>query len=425
MRVDLLYGKGILPLDVPTERVSVLRPRAAPPLSDERAAFEQAVQRPMGSWPLRSVVSSSDVVAVVIPDITRPLPRERLLPWLFAEISHVPDDHIVIVNGTGSHRSNTPEEIERMVGREIARRYRVVNHNAHDPQTLALAGCARDGRRVYMNRSYVEADRRIVLGFIEPHFMAGFSGGYKGVCPAVVDIDTILHYHGAAQIGDPRSTWLELEENPTQRMLREYGGLLPVDFLINVTQDAQRRITGFFCGEVLASHREGCRFSSQHATQACPERFPIVVTTNNGYPLDQNLYQAVKGMSAAARIATDGGMIIAAARCEDGFPDHGNFRQLLFRYATPRAMLEAIESPGFCVFDQWEAQMLGMILARHRIGLFSDLSPDAVRRAHLEPIADIRRAIEEEIKRIGRDATVAVLPEGFAVVPCLEARTTG
>ena len=169
----------------------------------------------------------------------------------------MPARNVTIVNGTGSHRANTPAELERMVGRAVATTYRIVNHAAGDPSTLALAGQTADGRSVFMNRAYVEADKRIVLGFIEPHFMAGFSGGYKGIFPALADIDSIMHYHRAAVIADPRSTWGVLEGNPTQAQIRANGALLPLHFCVNVTLNRQREITGFYCGDALEAHRRG------------------------------------------------------------------------------------------------------------------------------------------------------------------------
>ena len=418
-KVHLQYGHDGLEISLPSERVTVLEPRFVPGLPDEASAFREAVRQPIQSRPLRELVAAQDRVAIVIADLTRPLPSDRLLPWLLEEISHVSEERVVILNGTGSHRVNTPEELERMVGAEILRRYRVVNHNSHDRSTMAVAGRTPEGREILLQRDYVEADKRIVLGFIEPHFMAGFSGGYKGIFPAIADIDSIIHYHRAEVIGDPRSTWAVLEGNPTQEQIRAYGSLIPVDFCINVTLNRRREITRFFCGEVIAAHEEGCRFSKATAMVACPEPFPIVVTTNSGYPLDQNLYQAVKGMSAAAQITTPGGLILAASRCNDGFPDHGNFKKLLFEHPTPEAILETVLAPGFLLFDQWEAQLLAMIRRQARVGLYSELSPDEVRRAHLEPVEDLSAAVVAELSRIGSDAPIAVLPEGPLTIPYL------
>ncbi len=419
MNVHLEYGTEGLQLQVPSSDVDVITPRFVPGLPDEAAAFRAAVRDPIGGKPLREVVRAGERVAVVIADITRPLPSERLLPWIFAELAHVPVEHITIVNGTGSHRVQTPAELAQMVGPEVARRYRVVNHDAHDASTVVEVGKSLDGPPVRFARAYVEADRRIVLGFIEPHFMAGFSGGYKGVFPAVADIASIMHYHRAAVIGDARSTWGNLDANPTQEQIRHAGALLPVDFLVNLTLNRQREITAFFCGEVLAAHARGCAFARETAMVACQRAYPVVVTTNAGYPLDQNLYQTVKGMSAGAQVVTDGGFILTAARCNDGFPTHGNYKKLLFEHATPRALLDTILTPGFSLYDQWEAQLHAIITLKARVGLYSALAPGEVRRAFLEPVEDPSARLAEELKRLGKDAPVAVLPEGPMTIPYL------
>jgi nickel-dependent lactate racemase len=417
MRVRLQYGRDGLDVEIQAPHVTLIEPRFVPGLPDEAQAFRDAVRHPIGTRPLRELVSARDRVAVVIPDITRPLPSARLLPWLFAELAHVAPERFVIVNGTGSHRPNTDDELASMLGQDLLRRYRVVNHTAQDPTTLLPVGRSPDGEAVLLSREYVEADRRIVLGFIEPHFMAGFSGGGKGIFPALADLASILRYHDARTIGDPRSTWGRLEGNPTQALVRHNAGLLAPDFCVNVTLNRERAITRYFCGHVFAAHDAGCAFSKRTAMVACERPFPIVVTTNSGYPLDQNLYQTVKGMSAAAQVVAPGGFIATASRCNDGFPEHGNFRKLLFEHASPRALLDTIEAPGFSLYDQWEAQLLALIQLKARVGLMSELDPADVRRAFLEPIEDVGAAVSRELARIGSEAPVAVLPEGPQTIP--------
>ena len=417
MKTHLQFGTAGLDVELPDGRTTVLEPRFIPGLPDESGAFQAAVRNPIQSRPLRDVVRATDSVAVVIPDITRPFPSDRVLPWLFSEMPHVPAKNITIVVGTGSHRANTPEELAHMVGPGVVAGYRIVNHNAHDPATMELAGKTSDGHPVFMNRDYVRADRRILLGFVEPHFFAGFSGGYKAVMPGVADIASVMHYHRASLIRHPSSTWGVLDGNPTQEHVRAYGSLLPVDFCVNVTLNRKRAITAFFCGAVLPAHDEACRFAKSTAMVACEKRFPIVISTNGGYPLDQNLYQAVKGMSAAAQIVGEGGLIVIASKCNDGFPAHGNFRKLLFEHASPRAILETIDAPGFSMFDQWEAQTLALILLKARVALRSDIPDNEVRRAHLDPVADIAARVAAELRRLGPKARIAVLPEGPMTIP--------
>jgi lactate racemase len=418
-RLALQYGRSGLELDFPATNITVVEPRFVPGIADEAAAFREAMRKPIGRPPLRELVRASDRVAVVIPDHTRPLPRERLLPWLFAELDYVPAKNFVIINGTGSHRANTDPELRQMVGDGVFEKYRIVNHDSRDPAMLLRAGMTTDCRPVWMNRDYVKADRRIVLGFIEPHFMAGFSGGYKGVFPAVADLEAIKHYHRAQVIGDPRSTWGVIQGNPTQAQVRANGAILPVDFLVNVTQNRRREITGFFCGDVITAHDAGCAFAKKTAMVPCERPFPIVVTSNSGFPLDQNLYQTVKGMSAAAQVVAENGLIIAAAECGDGFPEHGSFKRFLFEHASAQAMLDTINNAPAPIEDQWQVQLLALILIRARVGLHSLISPDDVRRAHLEPVEDIARRVARELEQIGADQPIAVMPEGPMTIPYL------
>lgn len=419
MRIALQYGVTGLSIEIPSDRITVIEPRFLPGLPDEAAGFHAAVRRPIAAAPLKDLIKPSDKVALVVPDITRPFPSQRVLPWLFAELAHVPRENFTIHLGNGSHRLETEPEVAALLGAELAAHYRIINHSAFDRSTLELAGADPDGQPVYYDRAYVQADKRIALGFIEPHLMAGFSGGYKAIMPGLADIEAILRYHNAARIGHPRSAWGVLDNNPTQDFIRHNGALRPVDFCINVTINRQRQITRFFCGDVIAAHEQGAAFCRDTTMVPCERPYPIVVTTNSGYPLDQNLYQTDKGLSAAAQIVEEGGLIICASECRDGFPTHGNFRQLLFDHATPRDLRHTILSPGFSLFDQWEAQIHADICLKARVALYSTLPAAEVRRAYLEPIEDLNVFIAAEIERVGQDAPIAVLPEGPQTIPYL------
>ena len=417
--LTLEYGKTGIELALAGLNYTLIRPQFVAGLPDEAIAFRDAIRHPTGCRAARETINATDKVAVVIPDITRALPNERLLTWLFAELDHVPTEHIVIISGTGSHRGNTEAEWIHMVGERIYRKYRCVNHDATDPATLAFAGKSRFGYDVFFNREYVEADRRILMGFIEPHFMAGFSGGYKAAFPGIASLDAIMAYHCAGNIAHPRSTWGILDNNPTQGNVRAAGSLLPVDLLINVTLTNRQEITGFFIGDPVEAHEKGCTFCKSTAMVRCEAPFPIVVTTNSGYPLDQNLYQSVKGLSAAAQVLEDNGLILLAARCNDGFPEHGQFKRFLFEHDSPDAMLEKIHAPGFRQMDQWQIQILAMILKKAQVALFSELPDEDVRKAHLEPVANLRQRLEAELATRGQDTPVAILPEGPMTIPFL------
>jgi nickel-dependent lactate racemase len=419
MNVTLEYGTEGLPVDLTDLDVTVVAPTFLDGLEDEAASFREAMNAPIGCSPVKGRIGPDETLAVVIPDITRALPNERLLGWLFAELDHVRPENVVIISGTGTHRGNTEEEWIRMVGSEIFGRYRCLNHQGGDMETMTGVGKSPFGYDVHFNREYCEADRRILLGFIEPHFMAGFSGGYKAAFPGVTSVDAIMHYHSAENIRHPNGTWGVLVDNPTQDNVRAGGSLLPVDLLINVTLNNRREITRYFIGDPIAAHEAGCEFCRATAMVACEQPFDVVVTSNSGYPLDQNLYQAVKGMSAASKITRQDGLIIMAARCNDGFPDHGNFKDFLFSHTSAQSMLDQINSPGFRKMDQWQVQMFAQILKRARVAVFSELPPEMVKKAHLEPIEDIRDRIDAEAARLGRPLRVAVMPEGPMTIPYL------
>lgn len=416
--VEIAYGKGGLRLDLDPQLAEwhVIRPKYEPPLPNPRAMFEKACRAPVGSRPLREVVKATDRVVIVTSDGTRPVPNRLLLPWILDELP-VPPDRVTVLIGTGTHRANTDEEIRSMFGPDLDHRVRVVNHDAFDPARNVEVGKTSAGLPVMLDEAYVHADKRIVVGFIEPHFFAGFSGGPKGVVPGIAGIDTIYQIHGYDLIAHPRSTWGILEGNPLHHAIADRVALCPPDFLVNVTINNEKRITGFFAGHYLEAHRAGCAHVRETAMIAVPHRFPVVVTSNSGYPLDQNLYQTVKGMSAAAQITEDGGAIFVASECSDGIPAHGNFGAILQSHedlASVDTWLRELSSP---VPDQWQIQVLVQILKRNKICVHSQLDPDCVRACKLWPIASLEMGLREHLEAIGRGAPVAVLPEGPVTIP--------
>ncbi len=419
MNTFLQYGRTDLRIEIPSHNVTLIEPKQVPGVPDEHQACLEAFEQPYQSPPLRELIRPSDRVAIVIPDITRAFPLRRVLPWLFEYLNHVRDEQFTIINGTGTHRANTEPELRNMLGDAIYDRFAVVNHDAGDPDSMTPVGHDPDGNPVAYNTHYVEADKRLVLGFIEPHFWAGFSGGYKGVFPAIADLDSIMHYHRPAVVADPHSTWGNLVGNPTQDQVRANGSLLPVDFLINVTLNRQKAITGFFFGDVLAAHAAGCRFAKESAMFPCPGPFPLILTTNSGFPLDQNLYQTVKGLTAALHIVEEGGHIISAAACSDGFPDHGNFKRVIFENESPQSMMDSVFNAPSPFLDQWQIQQFAMVLLQARVSLYSELSREDVERAAMQYVADLQTTVQVEVQKLGKHAPIAVLPEGPMVIPYL------
>ena len=415
MQIELLYGHGKLSVDLPSDNITVIEQPSLQALPDEKAGFWEALQNPIGSPPLKDLVRPGQKVALAIPDGTRPLPSQKLLTWLFEALSDVELDYTIII-GTGSHRPNTREELIQMLGQDIVDSVRIVNHSSTDFETMKFVG-QREGGEIWMNRYAVEADVVIGMGFIEPHLWAGFSGGYKALMPGITDIHTIAHYHRGEIILDPGSTWGQLEGNPTQAIIRRYGSQLTMNFLINISMTRERGIMGYYCGDPILAHEVGCAEVKKHTMYAVPHRFPIVLTSNNGYPLDQNLYQNGKGLSAAMQIAIPGALILQAIECSDGFPNGSNFQKLLFDHESPQALMNTLSAPDSRQHDQWSVQYLVKMMLDYQIGIYSSLTDEEIRKAHLTPVHDIAAAVDKELDRIGRDAPIAVLPEGFLTIP--------
>lgn len=422
MRVELAYGKNGLEMELPGEGTTVLEPSHSPGVPCEEGALRQAFRNPRGTPPLRELARPGQTVAISVCDITRPMPSSRVLPVLLAELEHVPRDQISILVATGTHRSNTVEELEGMLGAEVVRNYPVINHQSFRTETLTHRGTLASGIPVWLNSIWLESDVKITTGFVEPHFFAGFSGGPKLVAPGLAGFDTIMKLHSAPLIAHPRATWGITHGNPIHDAIREVAALSGVDFSLDVTLNRDHEITSVHAGEIFKSHGAACRFAKKTAMQPVARPFDVVVTTNSGYPLDLNLYQSVKGMSAAARIVRRGGAIVCAAECSDGIPEHGEYRKLLASTSDPSSFLDRIRQEDVTTHDQWQVQIQSQIQLKARVLLKSDgLTPRQIRSAHLEPVQDLEATVLELLDEYGPDARLGVLPQGPQTIPYLSA----
>ena len=274
-----------------------------------------------------------------------------------------------------------------------------------------------DGTPVLLQRQYVEADVRIVTGFVEPHFFAGFSGGPKAVCPGLAASETILEAHHPRRIADTRATFVTRAGNPVHDFVRAATALAPPHLSLDVAINRARRVAAVFAGPLPAAHDAACAYVRSSAVREVEAPFDLVVSTNGGYPLDRNLYQAVKGMAAAERIVRDGGIIVMAAACEDGMPAGGAFARLLQGAATPADLAGATAEPEL---DRWQTQVLGRVLARAEVHLHTGgLDERAVAAALLVPAPDLDSAVAGALERLGPAARVAVIPEGPLTVATL------
>jgi nickel-dependent lactate racemase len=420
MRVRLDYGVDGLEVDLPQERVTIIEPVFRPALADPHAALLTALRTPLGRPPLRALLRRGQTIAISVCDITRAQPRQEMLTALFEEMPDIPAGDITILIATGTHRTNTPVELEKMLGADIARRYRVVNHDSRDRASLAYVGRTSTDVPVYLNRAWIDADIKITTGFVEPHFFAGFSGGPKMVAPGLAGLETVLVLHDARRIGHPDATWGVTDGNPIHDDVREIARLVGVDFAVDVTLNREQKITAVFAGDLLSEHRAACEAARRDAMRAVESLFDVVLTTNSGFPLDQNLYQAVKGMSAAAKVVKPGGTIVCAAECRDGLPSHGSYGQVLASQPSPEKLLAMINSPGYSTPDQWQVQIQAQVQMKATVMVKAGgLTADAVRAAHFQPVEDVTAAVRDAMRTAGPDATLCVLPQGPQTIPYL------
>ena len=418
MKVNLAYGSGHLPIEVPDDRTTVIEPAHIDGLADEKAAVLDALQNPIGSQPLLERISPDAKICIAFTDITRATPNDRIIPCLLEHLGG-PNDNITLLNQLGTHRPNTREELETMLTPEVVANYRVLNHEPENPEALVQVGSTADGTPALLNRHIVEADLRIITGFIEPHFFAGFSGGVKGIMPGCAGLETVMSNHGAKNIGDPQATFGVTVGNPLWEELRDIALKTGPSFLLNVTLNEQRDITNVFAGDIIEAHKTGCVFVKKSAMQPLERPFDIVVTTNSGYPLDLNLYQGVKGMSAGARVLKEGGTLILAAECREGVPDGSPLDDLLRSAGSIEEILAMLSTPGFVRPEQWQAQIQALVQRRAEVLVCCELDDATLRACHLAPCADINAEVAKRLAKLGADARVAVLPQGPLTIPYL------
>ena len=417
MLIKIAYGKKGLDLDVPAS-ADVLIPKQAPGLEDEGAGLLKALRQPTAGRPLRELVHAWSRVAIVHTDITRATPNRRILPVLLTELVAygIERDNITLINALGTHRRQSEAELRALLSDEVVDNYTCLQHDAWDDANLIDFGQTTLGHPARLNRAYVEADLRILTGYIEPHFMAGFSGGPKGVLPSIAGFESVLSNHGVEMVATS-ATWGVTQGNPVWDEMFEMAERVQPVFLFNVTMNAKRQITGVFSGDLPEAHQAGCEFVREHAFINIPAPYDVIVTSNNGYPLDQNLYQCIKGMHAAARVVRPGGAILACGECADGIPAHGKYFELLQAGGSPEGILKMLQQPGFHSHDQWQVQAQAQLQLHSDIYVHAGgLSDAQIRQALFLPARHPQAALETLTDYGPR---LCVLPYGPETVPTL------
>lgn len=422
MKIDLLYGRKGLTTELPdTLRVQVIRKHPMPLLPNPTAAVSEALEKPLGCPPLLQLAKGKQNACILICDITRPVPNGLILPPLVETLTRagLARENILILVATGLHRPNEGAELREVVGSdEIFKTLRIENHFAKDREAHVDLGTTSGGIPILIDRRFAEADLKIVTGLVEPHFMAGYSGGRKVVSPGVAYQDTILMFHTARILEHCNAANCVIEGNPLHKeqieIVRAVGGVVAVNAVI----DEQRRPGFVNFGDVETSHAQAVAFMRKYAEIRVPRRFKTIVTTSAGYPLDKTYYQTVKGMVGVMDILAPGGTIIIASECSEGMgsPEFAEAQRLLCQVG-PDGFMSLLEGREKAHIDEWEAEMLLKPLRVGHVQLYSTgLSESERDLVFVEMIPSVEEAVAASVRAHG-DREIAVVPEGPYVIP--------
>ncbi len=415
MRVRLEYGRTGLEVELPDRNVvKCLGYRAQSPLADPAASLRDCLAHPIGTSPLSEVARGRSSACVVISDVTRPVPNAVLLPPILdiLEKSGIDRERILILVATGLHRPNLGEELVEMVGRQVAEGYAIENHHGQERSEHAYLGESPRGVPIWIDTRYVEADLKITTGLIEPHFMAGFSGGRKLICPGLAALETIKVWHGPGFLEHPNARNGVLQGNPVHEENTWIARHTGCDFIVNTVIDEKRQILSVVAGDMEAAFLEGVRFVEKLVTDTVPEPVDVVVTSSAGYPLDTTYYQSVKGMVTAMEIVKPGGTIILAASMSEGIGSAA-FERLFDENPAIEGFMDRILHTDYFVMDQWQLEELAKVRRKAKVKVVTEgLSPETLSRLFVESTPSIEAAVADALAEYGDKATIAVVPKG-------------
>ncbi len=425
MEVQLAFDHDGVTVEIPDDLDSrILRPRFAAGLPDEDAALAAAVAHPIGCQPLRHLARGRHSAAIAVCDITRPAPNRKVLPHVIRalESGGIAADNITILVATGLHREATPAELDEILGADLLRRHRVHSHRAREIDEQVFLGETSTGTQAFVDARFVEADLHISLGFIEPHLMAGFSGGRKLISIGLAGERTIKRLHSPLFMRDVKATEGSFPDNPLHRELLEIAAMAGHDFMVDVALTDTRAIAAVFAGEPVAAHAAGVDFVRESTLAQVPEPADAVITTSGGYPLDLTFYQAVKGLTAASHVVKPGGEILLAAACREGLGGP-EFSSLVRTAEGSSELLEVLASRSVEV-DQWQAEKLAMVAEKARLSFCVPGLAETDRSSLWGPAhADPQEAVNGIVDRLGDRARLVVIPEGPYVFSQVESAT--
>ncbi len=423
--IQIPYYRSSMELHISKENLKAVvtaRMHEFRPEKGERELVEEALAHPIGTRPLRELAVGKKKVTLVTSDHTRAVPSKLTLPILLREIrTGSPDAEITILIGTGLHRPTTPEEQRQMFGDEIVDHERIVANDAFDPDQFVKVCELPSGADFCVNKLAVECDLLVTEGFIEPHFFAGFSGGRKSILPGICSKETVNENHCYKAIASPYATTGVLEGNPIHEDMVCAARKVNVQFILNVALDGEKKVIAAFAGDLEEAHEKGVAFIRSQSQ--CPTvTGDIVVTSNGGYPLDQNLYQSPKAVATAEVYAGEDGVIIMCCSCCDGMGGT-NFERLI-TMGTPDEIDEYLSKipSKETIPEQWCPQIYATILKKHKVIVVTTfLDHDLIRKANMIPANDLDEALELAYQLKGRDAQVVVVPDGVSVLVVKEA----
>ena len=415
MKIKLAYGKNGLEVEIPDGNISkILRMKNLPGMPDVENNLRISLEYPVNSPPLSELAKGRKNACIVICDHTRPVPSHIILPPLLAilEDAGIKQSDIKILIATGIHRPSTEEEIIRLVGEDIAKNYRIINHKSTVDEDHTFLGETAKGTPVYVNSEYINSDLKILAGFIEPHLMAGFSGGRKLICPGISSIKTVKVVHSPLFLEDKNCREGIIYRNPFHEEATGIAKMAGVDFTVNVTLNEHKIITGIFAGDLETSHKMGTDFDRSAVGDSVEEPADIVVTTSGGFPLDATFYQAVKGLTAAMPAVKEGGTIILAAECSEGLGS-SEFVELLTNMDSIEDFDRRIISGKEFYIDQWQIEELVKVLRKLDVILVSENIPEKFSgKILVEHSTDFNDALDSALQKHGNDSKIAVIPEG-------------
>jgi lactate racemase len=420
MRIKLDYGRTGLDVELPEKNlVGPLHIRDAEPLADPQLAILEGLRNPIGTPPLAELAKGRKSACILICDFTRPVPNKLILPPMLhiLEEQGIPRDEIMILIATGLHRPNQGNELEEMVGPDIVKHYRIENHFGKRLSDHEFLGVTPNGVPAYIDKRYTQADLKITTGLIEPHLMAGYSGGRKVICPGIAALETVKIWHGPKFLEHPKADCGILDGNPVHQENTRIAKMAGCDFIVNVAIDGQRRITWVGAGDMEKAWLEGVRFVENIVRVGVPEPMDVVVTSSAGYPLDATWYQAIKGLTGCLPIVKQGGTIVLAASLTEGVGSP-EFQHLIADNPDLPGFIQRILGKNYFVMDQWQLEEFVKVIKRCKVKVVTKgLSPETLRQCHVEPVSSVEQAVGDCLKEYGADAKIAVIPKGPYVLP--------